>query len=52
MTNFVCVEDFEKHALKILTPLARDYYKDGAGEEHSLKLNKEAFSKFVQGIYS
>lgn len=45
MANFVCVKDYEKQALKILTPLARDYYKDGAGEEHSLKWNREAFKK-------
>ena len=47
MKKFVCVKDYEQQALKILTPLARDYYKDGAGEENSLKWNKEAFTKFV-----
>ncbi|XP_033228770.1 hydroxyacid oxidase 1-like isoform X2 [Belonocnema kinseyi] len=45
MKKFVCVNDYEEQALKVLTPLARDYYKDGAGEEISLKLNKEAFNK-------
>ncbi|XP_020284088.1 peroxisomal (S)-2-hydroxy-acid oxidase GLO1 isoform X2 [Pseudomyrmex gracilis] len=46
MTTYVCVEDYEKHALERLSPHARDYYKSGAGEEYSVKLNKEAFKNY------
>ncbi|XP_051159080.1 2-Hydroxyacid oxidase 1-like [Leptopilina boulardi] len=45
MVPFVCVKDYEEQALKILTPVARDYYNNGAGEERSLLWNKEAFTK-------
>lgn len=48
MVPFVCVKDYEEQALKILTPVARDYYNNGAGEERSLLWNKEAFTKLVQ----
>lgn len=45
MPAYVCVEDYEKHALKHLPTSVRDYYKSGAGAEYSVKLNKEAFNK-------
>lgn len=45
MAEYVCVEDYEKYALKHLPPSVRDYYKSGAGAEYSAKLNKEAFNK-------
>ena len=45
MAAYVCIEDYEKHALEHLTPSIRDYYKGGAGEEYSVKWNREAFKK-------
>ncbi|XP_043525277.1 peroxisomal (S)-2-hydroxy-acid oxidase GLO5 [Frieseomelitta varia] len=44
--SMICIEDFEKYALKHLTPSVRDYYNSGAGEMFSLKLNVEAFKKY------
>ncbi|XP_043255327.1 peroxisomal (S)-2-hydroxy-acid oxidase GLO5 [Colletes gigas] len=46
MAQFVCIEDYQKHALNHLTPSVRDYYNSGAGEEYSLRLNTEAFKKY------
>lgn len=46
MARLVCVEDYEKYALQNLPPHVRDYYKSGAGAEHSLIWNREAFRKF------
>ncbi|KAH0945395.1 hypothetical protein HN011_002971 [Eciton burchellii] len=46
MTEFVCVQDYEKYALEHLPLSVRDYYKSGAGEEYSLKWNKRAFYKY------
>ncbi|KAK0172704.1 hypothetical protein PV328_005989 [Microctonus aethiopoides] len=46
MEQLVCIDDFEKLALKILTPSVRDYYKSGAGDEITLKWNREAFRKY------
>ncbi|XP_014488453.1 PREDICTED: peroxisomal (S)-2-hydroxy-acid oxidase GLO1 isoform X2 [Dinoponera quadriceps] len=46
MAAYVCVEDYERYALKHLPPFVRDYYKSGAGSEYSVKLNKEAFNKY------
>ncbi|XP_029671928.1 peroxisomal (S)-2-hydroxy-acid oxidase GLO5 isoform X2 [Formica exsecta] len=46
MAAYICVEDYEKYALKHLPPSVRDYYKGGAGEEYSLKWNREAFKNY------
>lgn len=46
MAAYVCIEDYEKHALEHLTPSIRDYYKGGAGEEYSAKWNREAFKNY------
>ncbi|KAK0179652.1 hypothetical protein PV327_005386 [Microctonus hyperodae] len=46
MEQLVCIDDFEKLALNILTPSVRDYYKSGAGDEITLKWNREAFRKY------
>lgn len=48
MARLVCIKDFENHALNSLPPKVRDYYKSGAGEEFSLKLNRDAFKKYVK----
>jgi len=45
MAAYVCVEDYEKHALERLPASVRDYYTSGAGEEFSVKWNREAFKK-------
>ncbi|XP_001604479.1 hydroxyacid oxidase 1 [Nasonia vitripennis] len=45
MARFVCIQDYEKHALNNLTPSVRDYYRSGAGDENTLKWNREAFKK-------
>ncbi|KAJ8966242.1 hypothetical protein NQ314_003657, partial [Rhamnusium bicolor] len=44
MTNhFVCIKDFEEHAIQILPRNALDYYKSGAGQQQTLILNSTAF---------
>lgn len=45
--QMICVEDFEKYASTHLTPSVRDYYNSGAGEQYSLKLNVDAFRRYV-----
>lgn len=47
MPEFVCIQDFEKYALNNLPPAVRDYYKSGAGDENTLKWNREAYKKYV-----
>ncbi|CAL1684390.1 unnamed protein product [Lasius platythorax] len=46
MAAYVCVEDYEKYALEHLPPSVRDYYKSGAGEQYSVKWNREAFRNY------
>ncbi|EFN83996.1 Hydroxyacid oxidase 1 [Harpegnathos saltator] len=46
MATYVCVEDYEKHALKHLPSSVKDYYRSGAGAQYSVKLNKEAFNRY------
>ncbi|XP_043671074.1 peroxisomal (S)-2-hydroxy-acid oxidase GLO5 [Vespula pensylvanica] len=46
MASFVCLEDYEKYATNNLPPIVRDYYKSGAGEESSLRWNREAFKRY------
>lgn len=46
MAAYVCVKDYEKYALEHLPPSVRDYYKSGAGDECSLKWNREAFKNY------
>ncbi|KAH8369831.1 hypothetical protein KR093_001083 [Drosophila rubida] len=43
--ELVCVEDFELQADRKLEKIAKDYYKSGAGDQFSLRLNREAFKK-------
>lgn len=45
MSNFVCVDDFEKHAYENLPRNALDYYRSGAGQQTTLSDNRKAFSK-------
>ncbi|XP_015516994.1 hydroxyacid oxidase 1 [Neodiprion lecontei] len=44
--KLVCIEDYEREALKRLPSIVRDYYKSGAGEEFTLRLNVDAFQKY------
>lgn len=44
--NAVCLEDFEKKAYEILEQNALDYYRSGAAEQFTLKLNQDAFKKY------
>lgn len=39
------LDDFERKAHSIMTPLAREYVMGGAGDEHSLAWNREAFTE-------
>lgn len=43
--KFVCVEDYEKHAAKVLKNYALAYYKDGADQEQTLHDNRDAFKR-------
>ena len=43
--KFVCVEDYENHAAKVLPAYALEYYKSGADEEQSLRDNRDAFKR-------
>ncbi|XP_012262674.2 glycolate oxidase 3 [Athalia rosae] len=44
--KMVCLDDYERVALGKLLPSVRDYYKSGAGEEFTLKLNVDAFRRY------
>lgn len=46
MDNFRRLDDFENHAVSVLSPSVRDYYVNGAGEGHTLKVNREAFRRY------
>ncbi|GFS47003.1 hydroxyacid oxidase 1 [Trichonephila inaurata madagascariensis] len=43
--NFICIEDFEKYALKSLPKMIADYYRGGADNEQTLKENRDAFKR-------
>nr|CAD7198596.1 unnamed protein product [Timema douglasi] len=47
MARFVCVDEYEQHALRHLDKNALDYYKSGAGDEITLGQNKTAFSRLL-----
>lgn len=47
MDQLICIEDYEKYAHEHLPPYVRDYYNSGAGEQQSLRLNIEAFRRYV-----
>lgn len=46
MTDPVTVDDFEDAARARLSPMAYDYYRSGADEEHTLRRNREAWTGF------
>lgn len=43
--SLVSVCDYEKQAEGVLAKRPWDYYRSGAGDEYTLKLNKDAFNK-------
>lgn len=43
--SLVCVEDFEQQADSKLEKSAKDYYKSGAGDQFTLRLNREAYKR-------
>ncbi|OXU29923.1 hypothetical protein TSAR_004386 [Trichomalopsis sarcophagae] len=45
MDSFRRLDEFENHAVSVLPPSIRDYYVNGAGEGHTLKINREAFRR-------
>jgi hypothetical protein len=47
-TEFVTVADYEKVAHKKIAKNALDYYKSGAGDELTLRLNTSAFDRRVE----
>lgn len=42
----VTIDDFEAAARAVLSPMAYDYYRSGADEEHTLRRNREAFASY------
>jgi 4-hydroxymandelate oxidase len=42
----VTIDDYEAAAKERLSPMAYDYYRSGADEEHTLTRNREAFARF------
>ncbi|XP_043275920.1 hydroxyacid oxidase 1 isoform X2 [Venturia canescens] len=45
MEKMLTVDDYKQRAMELLPPLARDYYRSGAGDELSLQWNQMAFQK-------
>src|SRR4051812_43440676 len=45
--DLVTVDDFEAAARARLSPMAWDYYRSGADEEHTLRRNRDAWAKFA-----
>ena len=47
MDRLVSIDDFERHARQTLDPMAYDYYAGGAGDEWTLRENREAFRRWT-----
>jgi 4-hydroxymandelate oxidase len=45
--NLVTVDDFEEAARARLSPMAWDYYRSGADEEHTLRRNRDAWTRYA-----
>jgi len=43
----VTVDDFEALARERLSPMAYDYFRSGADEEHTLRRNRDAFARYA-----
>jgi len=46
MDHFVCLQDYEDHALKVLSKTAVGFYRGGADQEQTLGDNREAFNRY------
>jgi 4-hydroxymandelate oxidase len=46
LASCVTVDDFEQAARARLTPMAYDYYRSGADEEHTLHRNRDAWTTY------
>ena len=46
MSELLTVDDFEEAARARLSPMAYDYYRSGADEEHTLRRNRDAWTGF------
>lgn len=46
MNNLVSLDDYEKRAYQLLPRTALDYYRSGAGDEQTLKRNRNDFNNY------
>jgi 4-hydroxymandelate oxidase len=46
IASLVTVDDYESVARERLSPMAYDYYRSGADEEHTLRRNRDAFARY------
>jgi (S)-2-hydroxy-acid oxidase len=46
MNNLISLDDYEKKASQLLPKNALDYYRSGAGNEQTLKWNRNDFNNF------
>jgi 4-hydroxymandelate oxidase len=46
VSSLVTVDDYEAVARERLSPMAYDYYRSGADEEHTLRRNRDAFARY------
>ena len=47
LESLVTIDDFEAAARERLTPMAYDYYRSGADEEHTLHRKRDAFARWA-----
>src|SRR4029078_8661870 len=45
-SSLVTIDDYESAARERLSPMAYDYYRSGADEEHTLRRNRDAFGRY------
>lgn len=43
--SLVCVSDYEKRAAELMARIPWEYYRGGAGDEISLRLNRYAYDQ-------
>lgn len=46
----ICLSDFEKKAAECLPQSSWGYYRSGAGDEFTLKLNRTAYNRLAKSI--
>ncbi|MEX0991659.1 MAG: alpha-hydroxy acid oxidase [Actinomycetota bacterium] len=47
METFASIDDIQRHAEQVLPQMVFDYYAGGAGDEWTLRENREAFQRYV-----